>query len=253
MLNSVSRKRSLVGRVAHPFGAAIGRDRYIPAITRIPLSYRPAPRTHTMKTMRGWSFPMGRLFGVELRIHASFLLLLCLSISYAVMENLTGGRGIVLWLLLFGAVLVREAARAMAAAWYDLPLRGILLLPTGGLLTYAPSDGVRSGPTPGRQKRLAVVGPVTSILSGLVFAALILALSPRLSLTARPWISPAHLLRSTVWIPVFLGLINLLPAAPLDGDWIFGGDSPFSARKDPWAARNPSSGPGPVTSSRSPS
>ena len=175
---------------------------------------------------------MGRLFGVELRIHVSFLLLLCLSVSYAVMENLTGGRGIVLWLLLLGAVLVREAARAIAAAWYDLPLRGILLLPTGGLLTYAPSDGVHSGATPGKQKRLAVVGPVTNILCGLVFAALILALSPHLSLIARPWISPAQLLRATVWIPIFLGLINLLPAAPLDGDRIFGGDTPLSHARE---------------------
>lgn len=175
---------------------------------------------------------MGRLFGVELRIHMSFLLLLCLSISYAIMENLTGGRGIVLWLLLFGAVLIREAARAIAAAWYDLPLRGILLLPTGGLLTYAPSDGVHSGPTPGKQKRLAIVGPVTNILTGLVFAALILALSPHLSLLARPWISPAHLLRSTAWVPLFLGLINLLPAAPLDGDRIFGGALPLSHARD---------------------
>jgi len=40
-------------------------------------------------------------------------------------------------ILLFGAVLGREAARALTAAWHNLSVRSILLLPIGGLFSYS--------------------------------------------------------------------------------------------------------------------
>jgi hypothetical protein len=92
---------------------------------------------HTMVDMRGWSFPIGRLLGVDVRIHTFFLLLLGLSISYASLTGATGARGLALWLLLLLAVFVREVARAVGVAWFGLDLRSMLLLPTGGLLSYA--------------------------------------------------------------------------------------------------------------------
>jgi len=95
---------------------------------------------HTMVDMRGWSFPIGRFLGVDVRIHTFFLVLLGLSISYASMSGATGGRGFGLWLLLLLAVAVREAARAIAATWFGLELRSVLLLPIGGLLSYATSE-----------------------------------------------------------------------------------------------------------------
>src|SRR6202034_2434645 len=95
---------------------------------------------HTMVGMRGWSFPIGRILGVDVRIHTFFLVLLGLSISYASMSGATGGRGFGLWLLLLLAVAVREAARSIAATWFGLELRSVLLLPIGGLLSYATSE-----------------------------------------------------------------------------------------------------------------
>src|SRR5882757_3236886 len=115
-LNSVSRRRSLVGRVSMPRGADSNRDLYFPATTRIfRSSSNPA---HTMISMRGWSFSIGRFLGVEIRVHTFFLLLLGLAISYSSVSGASGSRGFVLWLILFLAVLVREIARAVAAAWY---------------------------------------------------------------------------------------------------------------------------------------
>src|SRR5258708_10324527 len=93
-----------------------------------------------MVSMRGWSFPIGRFLGVDVRIHTFFLLLLGLSISYASVAGATGARGFALWVLLLLAVVVREAARAVGAAWYGLYLRRMLLLPTGGLFGYASSE-----------------------------------------------------------------------------------------------------------------
>ena len=65
--------------------------------------------------MRGWSFPIGRILGVDIRIHTFFLILLGIAISYGSAVGSTGGRGLALCLLLLLAVAVREIARAIAA------------------------------------------------------------------------------------------------------------------------------------------
>jgi Zn-dependent protease/predicted transcriptional regulator len=177
-----------------------------------------------MVDMRGWSFPIGRFLGVDVRIHTFFLLLLGLSISYASMAGATGARGFALWVLLLLAVVVREAARAVGAAWFGLDLRSILLLPTGGLLSYATSEATEKAETPEMQKRMAVIGPIANIGFGLLLAAMALTVAPEVNLFERPWMSPSHLLRAAVWVNLLLGLVNLLPAAPLDGGRVFRGE-----------------------------
>jgi Zn-dependent protease len=174
--------------------------------------------------MRGWSFPIGRFLGVDVRIHTFFLVLLGLSISYASISGVSGGRGFALWLLLLLAVVVREVARAIGAAWYGLELRSVLLLPIGGLMGYATAEATEKASTPGMQKRMAVIGPVTNIGFGLLLAAMTLTVSPGVNLLERPWLAPSHLLRAAIWLNLLLGVVNLLPALPLDGGRVFRGE-----------------------------
>jgi Zn-dependent protease/predicted transcriptional regulator len=174
--------------------------------------------------MRGWSFPIGRFLGVDVRIHTFFLLLLGLSISYASMTGATGARGFALWMLLLLAVVVREVARAVGAAWFGLELRSVLLLPIGGLFSYATTEVTELAGTPGMQKRMAVIGPIANIGFGLLLAAMALAVSPQVDLFQSPWMSPSHLLRAAVWVNLLLGAVNLLPASPLDGGRVFRGE-----------------------------
>jgi Zn-dependent protease/predicted transcriptional regulator len=174
--------------------------------------------------MRGWSFPIGRFLGVDVRIHTFFLLLLGLSISYASMTGATGGRGFGLWVLLLLAVFVREVARAVGAAWFGLELRSILLLPTGGLMSYATPEATELASTPAMQKRMGVIGPIANIVFGLLLGAIALTFSPEVNLYERPWLSPSHLLRAAVWMNLLLGAVNLLPAPPLDGGHVFRGE-----------------------------
>jgi CBS domain-containing protein len=176
-----------------------------------------------MGIMRGWSFPIGRFFGVEVRIHAFFLLLLAMAIGVGSLTGSSNARVLTLWFLLLFAVVVREVARALAAAWYGLELRGILLLPTGGLMSYATLDATERAAQPAMQRRMAVVGPIASIGFGLLLGAIIEATAPGVNLVERPWIWPTHLLRAMVWLNILLGAINLLPAFPLDGGRVFGG------------------------------
>ena len=174
--------------------------------------------------MRGWSFSIGRFLGVDVRIHTFFLLLLVLAVSYGSAFGSTGGRGFALWLLLLLALIVREVARAVAAVWYGLELRSILLLPTGGLFTYATPEATERAATPEMQKRMAIIGPVANFVFGLILAAMILAVAPKINLLERPWIVPNHLLRASVWMSLLLGAVNLLPASPLDGGRVFRGE-----------------------------
>lgn len=174
--------------------------------------------------MRGWSFPIGRFLGVDVRIHTFFLLLLGLAISYSSVSGSSGSRGFGLWMLLLVAVAVREIARAIASAWFGLDLRSLLLLPTGGLQTYATHEATELAATPAMQKRMAVVGPISNILFGLLLAALVVTVAPQINIFERPWITPTRLLRASIWINLLLGAVNLLPASPLDGGRVFRGE-----------------------------
>jgi len=152
-----------------------------------------------MISMRAWSFSIGRLFGVEIRIHTFFLLLLGLAISYSSVSGSTGTRGFALWLIL-------------------------MLLPTGGLQQYATPEATEHAATPEIGKRLGIVGPIANLFFGLFLGAVILTVSPEINLLERPWLTPSHLIRGLVWINLLLAAVNLLPAAPLDGGRIFRGE-----------------------------
>jgi CBS domain-containing protein len=164
--------------------------------------------------MRGWSIPLGRWWGVEMRVHAFFPLLavFCLVLSSA--DGL--GRGLGLFLTLVAAVAVRETARLLTAAWLGLRLRAVLLLPIGGLYAYANPESQENANQGGGQFAIALAGPIANLATALLLMAAFLGASGDLRLFDQPLISSAWLLRSTVWMQVGLGLLHLLPAYPLD-------------------------------------
>jgi CBS domain-containing protein/Zn-dependent protease len=164
--------------------------------------------------MRGWSIPLGRWMGVELRLHAFFpvLALLCLALSVA--EGI--GRGIGLFLVLAGAVFVRESARLMAAAYLGLRLRAVLLLPIGGLFAYADPESQERSSQGGAQFLIAFAGPIANTATALVLAATFIGAGGNVHLLDLPLITASHLLRAMVWMQAGLAFLHLLPAYPLD-------------------------------------
>jgi Zn-dependent protease/predicted transcriptional regulator len=166
--------------------------------------------------MRLWSLRIARIFGVDLRLHLFFVLLLGLLMSYASLMGVSGARGATLWLDLLLAVGVRELARALAMAALGLDLRAMLLLPTGGLPTYATVEATERAATPRAERILALAGPLANLLAGLVVAGYIASVAPELDLLHRPWIGPQHLLRALVWMQFALAGLHLLPASTLD-------------------------------------
>jgi Zn-dependent protease len=152
--------------------------------------------------------------GVEVRIHLFFplLLVVCLGLSG------TGGAGsgFGLFMVLVVAVLVRETARLLMAAWLGLHLRAILILPIGALFAYADPDSQEGATNGGGQFALALAGPVANIATAIMLATVFLGASGSLDLFSQPWISAAFLVRSLVWMQAGMGLMHCLPAYPLD-------------------------------------
>jgi len=173
--------------------------------------------------MRGWSFAAGRWFGVDLRVHAFVLLTLGLAVGSALYTGVSAGRGVLLWMLMIAALAAREVARAMVAAWEGLQLQSILLLPTGGLLSFRTAEANELAPKAASRWKMGLVGPIVNVSCGLVLAGLILSLTPGLGLWEHPWLTATRLLRSAVWVNLLLGAVNLLPAAPLDGGRVLRG------------------------------
>ncbi len=162
--------------------------------------------------MRSPSFSLGRIFGVELRLHLYAIASLVLLLLYASIDEVSLGRGFLLWLLLFAAVAVRETARALAAAWAGLDLRRLVLLPIGALPTYA--EGV---PQQHRHERLvALSGPVANFVAALTMALLTFSATSQVNLFQSHLMEPQHLLRAAIWMQIVLGGLHLLPATPLD-------------------------------------
>jgi len=164
--------------------------------------------------MRGWSIPLGRWMGVELRMHAFFPLLALVCLALSTTDGL--GRGLVLFFVLAAAVLVRETARLMAAAWLGLRLRAVLLLPIGGLFAYANPESQEGAGQGSTQFILSFTGPLANLATALVLAATFAGAGGDIHLFDMPFITAGHLLRSLVWMNVALALVHLVPAYPLD-------------------------------------
>ena len=170
--------------------------------------------------MRSWSIPVGRLFGIEIRIHLTFLFLLVFlwSTAAATQDATAALRVLGLVGVIFGSVVLHELGHALVARGSGIPAKAIILLPIGGITIL---DEAHAIPDPinawKRDIRIAVAGPLVNLFIAGLSALILLAAMPGISLTARPLLHSSALLRSIVWSNLYLGLFNLLPAYPMDG------------------------------------
>ncbi|MGA6986063.1 MAG: site-2 protease family protein [Terriglobales bacterium] len=171
-------------------------------------------------SMRSWSIPVGRLFGIEIRIHLTFLFLLVFlfSTEAATQDTTAALRVLGLVGILFGSVVLHELGHALVARGSGIPAKGIILLPIGGITIV---DEAQAIPDPinawKRDIRIAIAGPLVNLFIAGLSALILLAVIPGFSLAAKPLFHPSGLLRSIVWANLYLGLFNLLPAYPMDG------------------------------------
>ena len=173
--------------------------------------------------MRNWSIPAGRLFGVELRIHLTFLfLLLFIWLTESASHGpSSAGRGLSLVGLIFASVVLHELGHALVGMQSGVPAKAIILLPIGGVTVF---DETQRPVEPGlltwkRDIRIALAGPLVNLVIALAGVGILLAVAPQVQLLARPLgaVNSNNLARSFVWANLWLALFNLLPAYPMDG------------------------------------
>src|ERR1700686_4636005 len=171
-------------------------------------------------SMRSWSIPVGRLFGIEIRIHLTFLFLLAFvwSTEAAAQDASAALRGLALVGIVFGSVVLHELGHALVARGSGIPAKGIILLPIGGVTILDEANAVPDSANAWvRDIRIAAAGPLVNLLIAGVAVLVLTAAIPGFSVTAKPLLHSSALYRSIVWVNVYLCLFNLLPAYPMDG------------------------------------
>ena len=160
-----------------------------------------------------WSFQIGRAFGIPLRVHLTFfLLLLYLAIFSSADSGMRGAAGMIFIVGLFACVVIHELAHSLVARHYGIPVRYIILLPIGGI-----SMMEKMPDKPHEEFNVAVVGPLTSLALALVLGGLVYVTGGGHAFL-HPWtISGASYLARLAWLNLLLAAFNLLPAFPLDG------------------------------------
>jgi Zn-dependent protease/CBS domain-containing protein len=160
--------------------------------------------------------PIGRLFGIPLRLHFSWFFIFAL-VTWALAANYFPDvnphwsisasiiTGIITSLLFFASVLLHELMHSVVAIASGIPVKSITLFIFGGVsqITQEPAK-------PKVELKIAIAGPLTSILLGGIFWA-IFYFTPN---------SFEYVIAVSFWLGLInfmLGVFNLLPGFPLDG------------------------------------
>ena len=159
------------------------------------------------------SIPAFNLFGVPVRFHFTFVLLIIFLAVAGLRARQSVAADILFVAALFASVLLHELGHAVAARRCGVRTLEIVLFPVGGVAR------MERIPRPRDELRIAIAGPaVNLVLAGLLLAGLALWRGPAFSgpeALADP--TDANLLERIAMGNLLLGLFNLLPAFPMDG------------------------------------
>jgi Zn-dependent protease/CBS domain-containing protein len=161
-----------------------------------------------------WQWKLGRFAGIDVYVHATFLLLIgWVGYSHWLEHRLWGEvlNGVLFILALFLCVVLHEYGHALTARKYGIKTRDITLYPIGGIARLE-----RMPERPIEELWVALMGPaVNVVIAAGLFAYLFFSRSlvPITELT----VASGSLLERLMAVNISLVLFNLLPAFPMDG------------------------------------
>jgi Zn-dependent protease len=161
-----------------------------------------------------WSWKLGRLAGIDVYVHATFVVLLgWVALRHWVVEQSLAAvsSGVLFILALFGCVVLHEYGHALVARRYGIPTRDITLLPIGGVarLERMPDD-------PAQELWVALAGPAVNIAIAVLLLPAAMLTGP-VQMPDRLGVTDGPMLERLLVVNVSLALFNLLPAFPMDG------------------------------------
>ncbi len=161
---------------------------------------------------RFWSIKLFRLFGIQLELHLTFLMLLMVIAWQGSMD--AGWRGGV-WstaavVLIFTCVVLHELGHCLVAKRFSIPIHRIILLPIGGMALFG-----RIPRQPGKELLITAAGPAVNF----ILAAILILF---VGLPDSQALFELHydfngLLTLLLFFNLVMGIFNLLPVFPMDG------------------------------------
>ncbi len=161
-----------------------------------------------------WSWKIARLAGIDIYLHATFLILVAwIALEYWLLSRDMAVviASLIFIVALFACVVLHELGHALVARRYGIQTRKITLLPIGGVASME-----RMPREPWHEVAVALAGPAVN---------LVIALALWLWLTATHAMQPLEememgsmaLLQQLMILNLVLAIFNLLPAFPMDG------------------------------------
>jgi Zn-dependent protease len=166
----------------------------------------------------GWQIRLFSLFGFEVKLDLSWLLL-ALLISWSLAAGMFpqaypdlpvttyAAMGITVAVGVFFSIVLHEFSHSIVARRYGLPIRGITLFIFGGV-----AEMEREPPSPKAEFFMAAAGPIASFVIAFAFWNL------EALAVASGWPTPVvGVLNTMALINLTVAIFNLVPAFPLDG------------------------------------
>ncbi len=176
-----------------------------------------------MRDSSAWSLNFGRLAGVPVRLHGSFLVCVLMAIyfgSKSSAEHDWSGYGLLAAIIWLVSLFIHQAAHLVAAARLGGHIDRIVVGPLGDFVPVGlPQD-------PRREMLAALAGPIAHAIILLIVSPAIIISGESLSELMLAPFGPHNLvtggvglaaLKLAFWINWLLLLVNMLPALPLDG------------------------------------
>src|SRR3990170_4407377 len=168
------------------------------------------------------SFKIGKIAGIEIGVHWSWIFIFALiTWSFADDSGIlheffpewsTAQRwavAVIVAVIFFSSILLHELSHSLVAKAKGIPVKGITLFVFGGV-----SNLGREAQSAGEEFQIAIVGPLTSLAVGAVFAILWAALRV-------PAPDEAAVAGYLTFINAVIAAFNMLPGFPLDGGRVF--------------------------------
>jgi Zn-dependent protease len=158
---------------------------------------------------------LGRISGIKLFVHWTFLLL----IGWVIYSDVQSGLNFesVLWSLgfvfaIFGCVTLHELGHSLTAQRYHIRTRDITLLPIGGVASL---ESIPKKPS--EELAVALAGPAVNVLIALLLLPVIYFGSSPDVFEGIGGISHSNFLTSLLSVNISLVVFNMIPAFPMDG------------------------------------
>lgn len=161
-----------------------------------------------------WSINAGKIFGIQLRIHLTFFLLLLFVFAAVLTERHSLQAALLSALFIctiFVCVVIHEVGHSLIARRFGKEPRSITLLPIGGIAS------VEEMPKkPSQEIAIALIGPfINIVIAGVLF--LVAWGKVKVELPSLYPETLATFVGGLIGVNIMLAIFNMIPAFPMDG------------------------------------